>query len=82
MPLRSELLQLIRESLGESKAPITAETSLIKSGLLDSSSLFNLAMWIESQTNSSLSPSSFDPARDWDTVESILRFIHNHRGSQ
>jgi len=81
MSLRAELLLLIRESLPDSESKITAETSLIKSGLLDSSSLFNLAMWIEGQTNSSLSPSSFDPSKDWDTVESILKFIQDHRES-
>jgi acyl carrier protein len=82
MSLRAELLELIRESLPESQSKITAETSLIRSGLLDSSSLFNLAMWIEGQTESSLSPSSFDPARDWDTVENILRFIQDRRESR
>jgi len=81
MSLRAELLELIRESLPESESKITAETSLIRSGLLDSSSLFNLAMWIEVQTEVSLSPSSFDPARDWDTIENILRFIEDHRES-
>jgi len=40
-----------------------------------------LAMWLEGHTHPTLSPSSFDPSKDWDTVESILKFIQDHRES-
>jgi acyl carrier protein len=51
------------------------DTSLIQSGLLDSSALFNLALWIENHTNLPIDPASFDLPREWDTIDGILYFI-------
>ncbi len=76
--MRAELLQLIRENIPALEQELTDETSLIQSGLLDSLSLFHLAMWIESKTNVPLNPSSMDPSTEWDTVERILQFVKNH----
>jgi len=75
MPPRLQLLDFLRETLSDSSLEIRDETSLIQSGLLDSSALFNLALWIENHTNSPIDPASFDLPTEWDTMACILAFI-------
>ncbi len=75
MPPRLQLLDFLREALSESNLEIRDDTSLIQSGLLDSSALFNLALWIENHTDSPIDPASFDLPKEWDTMASILGFI-------
>ena len=76
--MRAELLQLLRENVPVLEQELTDETSLIRSGLVDSLALFHLALWIESKIHVPLDPSSIDPANEWDTVETILRFVKRH----
>lgn len=53
--------------------------SLIKSGLLDSLSLLQLAVWIEGEVGVALTLAEIDIANDWDTVDDILRYIETRR---
>ena len=76
--LRDRLIRLIQEDNPEMVAPLRDDTSLIRSGLIDSMALFNLALWIERETGSRLDPNAFDPARDWDTITDILSFVDRH----
>ncbi len=77
--LRDRLIGLIEENNPEMGVPLSDDTSLIRSGLIDSMALFNLALWIERETGSRLDPKVFDPAKDWDTIADILSFIEKHR---
>ena len=56
------------------------DTSLIVSGRLDSVGLFQLLLWIEEKTGATIDPGAVDLRREWDSVESILRFIEERRG--
>lgn len=78
--LRDRLILLIEENNPEMAGPLRDDTSLIRSGLVDSMALFNIALWIERESGSRLDPDTFDPARDWDTIADILIFVDTHRG--
>jgi len=54
------------------------DASLIRSGALDSVALFNLSLWVEEQTGAPVDPTSFDLMQEWDSVESIVRFVATH----
>ena len=56
-------------------APLTPETSLISSGLLDSLALFNLALWIEQAIGVPIDLSALPIADVWDTPTAIATFI-------
>jgi acyl carrier protein len=79
MSLRDELTALIEEWDVERGDHLQEDTSLIRSGLLDSMALFNLAMWIERQIGAPIDPSSFDLSREWDTMSDIVNFIEKRR---
>ena len=51
------------------------DLSLLRSGLLDSTTLFHLVDWIERQTGAPIDPGSLDIAREWDTISGILKFV-------
>ena len=79
MSLHQELLKLLREQEIEfDNVALNERTSLIRSGLLNSLALFNIANWIEEQVPSSVDLTSFDVTKEWDTVEDILNFVQKH----
>jgi acyl carrier protein len=51
------------------------ETSLIRSGLLDSLALFNLTLWVEREAGRPFDVTALDLSRDWDTVAGIVAFV-------
>ena len=55
------------------------DTSLIKSGKLDSLGLFNVVLFVENELGPDFDVTSFDLSREWDTIADILRFIAKHR---
>ena len=55
------------------------DTSLIRSGLLDSVALFQLILWLETQIGTNVNPAEHDLIAEWDTIEDVLRFIDRHR---
>ena len=75
VPIRTQLVTFLRNTLLDPNLDIRDETSLIRSGLLDSSALFNLTLWIEEHAISPVDPASFDLSREWDTIAGILNFI-------
>ena len=77
--LRDELIAIIEDSDVEFDGGLTDHTSLIKSGKLDSLGLFNVASFIERQIGPKLDLTSFDIAREWDTIADIINFIAKHR---
>ncbi|MEW5976826.1 MAG: hypothetical protein AB1898_13565 [Acidobacteriota bacterium] len=79
MSLQNELLNLVRSQEIQFNGELNERTSLIKSGLLNSLALFNLATWIEEHVGPAVDLTSFDVTREWDTVEDILCFVQKHR---
>lgn len=77
--LRAELLRIIGESGAELPADLDDQTSLIRSGLLDSGALFELALWIEERVVPGLDVTAFDLAEEWDTIGKLLAFLERHR---
>ena len=78
MPTNSklkELKSLIASWQLDALQDVQSETSLIRSGRLESSALFNLVLWIEQQTGKSINPAEIDLTREFDTLADILRFI-------
>lgn len=76
---RDELLALVRalarESDGELDAEIEEDTSLIRSGMLDSLCLLQIAEWISDCLGGELDLNAIDIRREWDTVAGILAFL-------
>lgn len=84
MSPREQLVLFLEERLGNSgrahAAGLPPDASLIKSGLLDSSNLLQLAVWIERELGVALNLMDTDMANEWDTVDDILRYIETRRG--
>jgi acyl carrier protein len=78
--MRDRLVLLLEEGNQDSDYELGDDTSLIRSGLLDSLGLFRLALWIEKETGSRLDLGSLDPSKEWDTIPDILNFVAKHRG--
>ena len=78
MRLRDELLLFMKASGTPLPDDMAADTSLIRSGLLDSSALFELALWVEDRIAVGLDLTSFDLADEWDTLAKLERFIERH----
>jgi acyl carrier protein len=71
--LRADLLGFVRER--DHDHQIDAETSLIRSALIDSLALFQLYLHVEQLTGQAIDPTTFDIAEEWDTVNDIVDFI-------
>jgi acyl carrier protein len=57
-----------------------ADTSLVRSGIIDSLALYQLILWIEEQVGKPVDPTRFDLASELDTVASITSFVEKNRG--
>jgi acyl carrier protein len=77
--LREKLIAVIESSGVEFDRGLKDDTSLIKSGKLDSLGLFNVVLFIESEVGPELDLTSFDLSHEWETIAEILRFIVRHR---
>jgi acyl carrier protein len=80
MALRDDLLRALEESGARLPSDLDDRTSLIRSGLLDSTALFDLAVWVEEHAVPGLDLTAFDLAEEWDTIEKLLAFIARHGG--
>ncbi len=78
MTLRDDLLRVITD--GQPSVPITDDTPLIQSGVIDSVALFNLMLWIEERTGQPLDPTRLDVRKELNTVTGILRLVARLRG--
>jgi acyl carrier protein len=78
MSLRDELLQVIEASGAPLPNDLDDDTSLIRSGLLDSTALFDLALWVEERVEPGLDLTSFDLSEEWDTLARLQAFIERH----
>lgn len=76
--LRDDLVRAIEESGAQLPTDLGDDAPLISSGLLDSTALFELALWIEDHVAPGLDLTTFDLAEEWDTIAKLLVFIERH----
>lgn len=57
------------------QADLADDASLIRSGLVDSSALLNLTLWVEREAGRPFDVTALDLPEDWDTVADIVRFV-------
>ena len=78
--LRSRLMQFLLDTGRVTQAALDASSPLITSGLIDSVTLFNLAMWVEEQVGRPVDLTRIALPGDWDTVNLIIDFVERERG--
>lgn len=78
MSLRDELVRVLEESGAILPDAFDDDVSLISSGLLDSTALFELVLWIEDHVAPGLDVTRFDLGEEWDTITKLLAFIERH----
>jgi acyl carrier protein len=76
---REVLVRLLNELLAESEKELEGElrddTSLIRSGLLDSLALLQIAEWVSEELGGALVLEQIDIRSEWDTVADIVGFL-------
>jgi acyl carrier protein len=77
--LREQLRALIAEFGRQDHGEIDDDTPLISSALLESTTLLNVALWVEEHIDAAVEVTSFDLASEWETVARILDFVEKHR---
>jgi hypothetical protein len=75
---RADLLQALEASGADLPRDLDDDTPLITSGLLDSTALFQLALWMDESVTPGLDLTAFDLAVEWDTITRLLSFIERH----
>jgi acyl carrier protein len=75
MSLRDRLRTLIDGWDLDLDGALRDDTSLIRSGLLDSVALFQLVLWLEEQIGATVNPAEHDLVEEWDTIDRIVRFV-------
>ena len=82
--LAAQLLDFLRDAeppLGRDVAlEIAEDTSLLRSGLLDSLALFRLLEWIEAAVGAPVDATAVDVLEDWDTPRAVAAFVVRSRG--
>ena len=77
--LRNEVVGILRESGVELPRDFDDHTSLIRSGLVDSTALFQLVLWIEDRVGGPFDPADLDLAEELDTIDKLLAFTERRR---
>lgn len=79
MSTRDHLIALV-ESWNLAMPPNwDGESSLVRSGILDSLALFRLILWIEEQVGKPVDPTTIDLASELDTIHDVVRFVERNR---
>ena len=81
-PSREKLLKDLR-ALIMSGTPglngnLTESASLIASGLLESTTLVSVALWVEERIGREMDLGAFDLVTEWDTLDAIADFVERH----
>lgn len=79
MARREELRQLLLEFAPGQDAVLADDTPLLTSGLIESVTLLNVALWVETQVGAEVELTAFDLAAEWDSMSGILAFVEKHR---
>ena len=82
--LAAQLLDFLRDAEpplgGDVALEIVEDTSLLRSGLLDSLALFRLLEWIEAAVGAPVDATAVDVLEDWDTPRAVADFVVRSRG--
>ncbi|MDH3978025.1 MAG: GNAT family N-acetyltransferase [Gammaproteobacteria bacterium] len=78
MTLQEEIKNLILSWNPGVVTEFTDQTLLFEAGLLDSSALFNLILWIEEQTGEPVNAAQLDLVREWATIEAIVVYMQQY----
>lgn len=81
MSLHERLVEFLQELDLELPNELKGDTSLIKSGIFDSLSLFRLAAWIEQESGETINPATVNLIEEWDTINDILKFVERQQRS-
>ncbi|HEU4371528.1 MAG TPA: hypothetical protein VFV05_25170 [Methylomirabilota bacterium] len=80
---RAELRQALRALLVESAPELSGEldddTPLLSSGLVESTTLLDVALWVEDRIDAEVDLGALDLVTAWDSVRAILDFVERHR---
>jgi acyl carrier protein len=79
MALREDLMRAIEEGGVELPPGFHDDSSLIRSGLLDSTALLELVLWVEQRIGADLDLATFDLPEEWETVRTLVSFIERHQ---
>lgn len=82
MSLHDRLLRFLEELDLELDDKLKEDTPLIKSGILDSLSLFKLAAWVEQEIGGQVDLREFNLIEEWDTIADILKFVERYGSVQ
>jgi acyl carrier protein len=78
--LRTEVKRVMENSGVDLPPDFDDHTSLIRSGLLDSTALFELVLWVEERVGSELNVAEIDLAEELDTIARLLAFAERRVG--
>ncbi len=79
--LRTRVTALLEEHNVRLEGESKDTAPLIRSGKLDSLGLFKLALFIEQEIGREVDVAAFDLAKEWNTIDDIVRFIAAQRGA-
>ena len=79
MTLAADLRALLSECDLDLDGELRDDTSLIRSGLLDSTALLRLVVWLEERSGVAVNPTLHDLPNEWDTITQIVRFVERRR---
>lgn len=77
-PSREELVRAIEATGTVLPRPLDDDASLIRAGLLDSTALFEIVLWMEDRVAPGLDLTAFDLAEEWDTLAKLAAFAERH----
>lgn len=73
--LRAFVEQKLEEAEPQTHLDLEDDTSLLRSRLLDSLAILQLAEWIEGELGKPLDLESLEIAKEWDTIGLVLDFL-------
>jgi hypothetical protein len=76
--LREDLRTLIVNGTPGLDGHLSSRASLIASGLVESATLVDVALWVEKCVGRELDLAAFDLATEWDSIDAILDFVERH----
>lgn len=79
--LRDKLVAVVDASEVKLDQALTDDTSLIRSGAIDSLALFNIAVFVDKEVPHHVDITAYDLAKEWDSINDILNFIGRLRNS-
>ncbi len=80
--MRQRLMRFLIDSGRVTQGDLDASLPLITSELIDSVTLFELAMWVEEEIGRPLDLTQLALPDGWDTVDRIIAFIEQEQDGQ